>query len=166
MEIFTPSPTCMLYCANHIWDWGALQPPTHLATLHPLAHPVHHVSGCHHLPTSINIPPTWNSMCMRMCLILDTPPSTHHQTTTWPSLWHPQHWSLGVLCAPLEWPCWALPSSPLGCMPHVSKCGIFIDFHVISPAEQAHTSSVALIISLDDFHRPAIDFQVAITFFI
>src|SRR5258707_180702 len=112
MEIFTPSPTCMLYCANHIWDWGALQPPTHLATLHPLAHPVHHVSGCHHLPTSINIPPTWNSMCMCVCLILDTPPSTHHQTTTWPSLWHPQHWSLGVLCAPLEWPCWALPSSP------------------------------------------------------
>src|SRR5260221_7282368 len=105
-----------------------------------------------------------------MCIYTDrfhlTPPLTHHQTTAWPSLWHPQHWSLGVLCAPLEWPCWALPSSPLGCMPHVSKCGIFIDFHVISPAEQAHTSSGALIISLDDFHCPAIDFQVAITFFI
>ncbi len=83
-------------------------------------------------------PPTWNSI--RACVsISDTPPLTHHQTTTWPSLWHPQHWSPGVLCAPLEWPCWALPSSPLGCMLHVSKCGIFIDFRAISPAEQAPT---------------------------
>src|SRR5258708_23486857 len=44
-----------------------------------------------------------------------------------------------MLCAPLEWPCWALPSSPLGCMLCISKCGIFVNFHMISPAEQAPT---------------------------
>src|SRR5258706_5626765 len=59
--------------------------------------------GHHHYlglpPPSINWPPI-------------PPPPTHHQTTTWPPIWHPQHWSPGVLCALLEWPCWALPSSP------------------------------------------------------
>src|SRR6266436_80642 len=30
------------------------------------------------------------------------------------------HWSLGVLCAPLEQPCWALPPLITGCMlPHI-----------------------------------------------
>ena len=38
------------------------------------------------------------------------------------------HWSPGVLCAPLEWPCWALPSSYWLHAVH-PKCGIFDKIH-------------------------------------
>src|SRR5258705_2172500 len=62
----------------------------------------------------------------------------NHLATTLASL----HWFLGVLCALLEWPCWALPSSSPLVACHTSPNVAFSSIFALSPAEQACTTFV------------------------
>ena len=76
-----------------------------------------------------------------------------HQTTTLAASLAALHWSLEVLCALLEWPCWILSSSPLVACCTSPNVAIFIDFCVLSPAGQAHTTfPSAMACSGDSFH--------------
>src|SRR5258708_4924621 len=102
-----------------------------------------------------------------MCIYTDqshlTPPSTLQPATHLPDIPTP----VPQGCYVHTWNgCVGLCPSPLfGCCCMHPCCSMVVK-HALSPAEQAHTSSCALIISLDDFHCPAIGFQVAITLFI
>src|SRR5258708_4458839 len=104
---------------------------------------------------------------MHTCIYTDqshlTPPSTLQPHTHLPDIPTP----VPQGCYVHTWNgCVGLCPSPLfGCCCMHPGCSTVVK-HALSPAEQARTSSCALIISLDDFHCPAIDFQAAITIFI
>ena len=115
-------------------------------------------------------------MCPLPSISIDFPPMlifVHMHVDPLPlTLQLPTH--LPDIPTPVPWGCYVhtwngcvglCPSPLFGCCCMHPGCSTVVK-HVLSPAEQAHTSSCALIISLDDFHCPAIDFQVAITFFI
>ncbi len=98
---------------------------------------------CVHHSSSIHIPPDfkgqltfidlsythglwWLCTSALSKLSVNQPPDPATMLASW-------HWSLGVLCAPLEWPCWALPPSgpPVAC--HMSLMQHFHRFLHIKP---------------------------------
>src|SRR5258708_29590679 len=102
-----------------------------IPSFHWLVHNLH----AHHP----SVPSTFIDFCDYMpYVVTHQPTSSIHQPTTQPPHWHPKHWSLGVLCALLEWPCWALPSFT-GCMPSHISMWHFSSKITLSPAEQACT---------------------------
>ena len=98
----------------------------------PPFHGLVHQLCAHPFPFS-----TLNSMCVHACVYFGHT-TIDYQTTTWPTSWASYHWSLGVLCAHLEWPGWALPSLLYWMSLHA-----FLLQHgcqcMLSPAEQART---------------------------
>src|SRR5260221_406498 len=102
-----------------------------IPSFHWLVHNLH----AHHP----SVPSTFIDFCDYVpYVVTHRPTSSIHQPTTQPPHWHPKHWSPGVLCAPREWPCWALPSFT-GCMPSHISMWQFSTKIVLSPAEQACT---------------------------
>ncbi len=108
------------HLAHSPHPYHADPPRSHIHTVAPVACSIQSV---HHLAHHPSLHQPCQFPCMCACIYLGPSP-THfiNLPHSHPISLASHHQSLGVLCAQLEWPCWALPLNAVGgpCIPNTT----------------------------------------------